>query len=376
MLLEELAKDMVEVTSALVGGRTINIMNTDGIIVASSEHERVGSFHSGALEAVRTGKIVNIQKKQLDRYPGAKEGCNMPLRVNGAIIGVVGIYGDPDQIQDIAHLLELYATKYYQLETMLQPRLAETTLRSRLIASLLSPTASSMASAQSLLENLNVHFRFPVYTVVISSEDTLSLPGNYERLCRKLETLSFLKKQCDVWSIVDERLVLLCSEWEGRDISDLRQLTADGCRVSLGTPCATLWQIHDAYDQAVVLDLSPGASFQDIRQTEARCRYMLSRSAGTEELFLEEMYGKLTDTFGTEECTILLESIRAYYDCGKSIAMASQQLFIHKNTLQYRVRRVLEVLEIGKFPAFQQEYLVRLIIEHLHRKSRSQGLEK
>lgn len=84
MLLEELAKDMVEVTSALIGGRTINIMNTDGVIIASSERERIGSYHQGAREAVRTGKVVNIRKDQLDRYPGAKEGCNMPLQIGRA----------------------------------------------------------------------------------------------------------------------------------------------------------------------------------------------------------------------------------------------------------------------------------------------------
>ena len=138
MLLEEMGIELVEVTSALVGGRTINIMNTDGLIVASSEHNRIGSYHQGAIEAVQTGKVVNIRADQLDRYPGAKEGCNMPLRVNGEIIGVVGIYGDPEEIQDIAHLLEVYATKYFQLETLLQPRLAQNTLRSRLLLSLLS----------------------------------------------------------------------------------------------------------------------------------------------------------------------------------------------------------------------------------------------
>ena len=41
MLLEDLAKELVEVTSSLVGGRTVNIMNTDGIIVRSEER-RVG----------------------------------------------------------------------------------------------------------------------------------------------------------------------------------------------------------------------------------------------------------------------------------------------------------------------------------------------
>ena len=59
MLLESLAKELVRVTSELVGGRTINIMNTEGYIIASTEPERIGTFHQGALEAVRTGKAVN-----------------------------------------------------------------------------------------------------------------------------------------------------------------------------------------------------------------------------------------------------------------------------------------------------------------------------
>ena len=54
---------------------------------------------------------------------------------------------------------------------------------------------------------------------------------------------------------------------------------------------------------------------------------------------------------------------------------AAQKLFIHKNTLQYRVRRVLEVLELTKLPAFWQEYLLRLLALHTQSNLRSQDLE-
>ena len=376
MLLEELAKDMVEVTSALIGGRTINIMNTDGMIIASSEHHRIGSYHQGAREAMRTGKVVNIRKDQLDRYPGAKEGCNIPLRVNGAIIGVVGIFGEPDEIRDVAHLLEVYATKYYQLEAMLRPRLSESALRSQLLTNLLSPTGSSLSAIQSLTETLNIHFDFPVYTVVFSAPQGLALEENIQKLCSRLEKLGFQHGQRDLWGAVDQRLVLLCSSEESRSISDLQQLTAAGYRVSIGTPCASLREIHDAYEQASILDASSPKPYNNIRQTGTRCSYVLSRTAISEEAFLDGLYQKLLDSFGPEDCDDLLKSIGAYYECGKSVTLAAQQRFIHKNTLQYRVKRVLEVMEISKLPAFWQEYLVRLVLEHHNRKSRSQDLEK
>lgn len=371
MLLEELAADMVKVTSALIGGRTINIMNTDGIIIASSENDRVGTFHQGALEAVQTGKAVNIRKDQLAQYPGAKEGCNMPLQVNGTIIGVVGIYGEPDKIRDVAHLLEVYVSKYYQLEAMLRPRLSESALRSQLLISLLSPPNKNLSAAQNLAETLNMHFTFPVYTVVISAPGSLSLTQNSQPLQERLDSLNLLHKHCDVWGTVDQRMVLLCSTVEDRDITELRRLNDWGYRVSLGSPCNTLWEIHTSYEQASILDFSTGELFNDIRTTQSRCNYRMGLTAIQEEAFIQEMYQKLLDAFGPNDCAMLLESARAYYDHDRSVCVASQELFIHKNTLQYRMRRILEVLEVSKLPHFWQEYMVRLIIEHTHRKSRS-----
>lgn len=370
MLLEELAKELVDVTSSLIGGRTINIMNTDGVIVASTEYDRIGSFHQGAREAVRTGKLVSIRREDLERYPGAKEGCNMPLRVNGSIIGAVGIYGNPEEIQDVAHLLEVYATKYYQLEALLRPRLSERVLREQLLTSLLSPPNTSLSAAQNLIDTLHIQFLFPVYTLVISSPEGVELPADVDRLCHQLEGMGFLKEQCDVWGIVDRRMVLLCSCLEERGLESLFTFPKLGYRISLGQPCWNLWEIQEAYHQAAVLDSFSENSVNDIRDTETRCRYLLSRTAVKEADFLEAAAQKLFSVFDMEETGILIHSIQTYYDCGKSVSAAAQQLFIHKNTLQYRVRRVLEVLEITEFAPFYQEYLVRLLADHLHRKSR------
>ena len=109
MLIEKVAKELVEVSSGLLGGRTVNIMDVNGTIVASTEKERVGSFHQGAKEAIETGRQVIIRKDQLGQYPGAREGYNMPLRVNGSVIGAVGIFGTQQELQYLAPLLELYA---------------------------------------------------------------------------------------------------------------------------------------------------------------------------------------------------------------------------------------------------------------------------
>ena len=49
------AQDFVEATSKLVKGRTINIMDRRGCIVASTEKERIGTFHAEPTRCSRRG---------------------------------------------------------------------------------------------------------------------------------------------------------------------------------------------------------------------------------------------------------------------------------------------------------------------------------
>lgn len=376
MLLDELAKELVEGTSALVGGRTINIMNPEGIIIASAEPDRIGSYHQGAKEAAQTGKVVNIYRDQLERYPGAKEGCNMPLRLGGSIIGVVGIHGDPDKIQDVAHLLEVYASKCYQMEAMLRPRMAESAMRIQLLLNLISPSSSVLSAACNLIDKLNIRFQFPIQTVVISAKAGTQLSKDAERLHHLLDSLGFQQKHCDIWGIVEERMVLLCSECGERSVRSLRQLNGEGYRVSIGSASASLYDIQTAYDQASILDSTCPEDFNDIQSCHIRCHYLLSRTASQEQAFLADLKDKLQEAYGQENSLVMLDSVTAYYDCGRSVTGAAARLFIHKNTLQYRIKRVLDTLELGALPPFDQEYLIRLLWEHCHRKSKPEGFEK
>ena len=162
MLLEELAEDLVSATSGLLDGRIINIMNPDGIIIASTQPERIGTFHKGARDAAVSGKPVSIRPDQIQEYSGAREGYNMPLRVGGNIIGVVGIYGEPSEIRYLAHLVEVYTEKYYQLEALIRPQYAQGALKSILLSKLLEGSAKSIAEAETLIKSRNLTLRYPV----------------------------------------------------------------------------------------------------------------------------------------------------------------------------------------------------------------------
>lgn len=108
----EYAQSIVKKTKDLLG-KNINIMNSLGIIVGSSDKSRIDTFHEGAAEVIRTGKSMEITSEQAQKLEGAKPGVNLPVYLNDRIVGVVGITGEPDEVRPFGQLLKI------SVETML-----------------------------------------------------------------------------------------------------------------------------------------------------------------------------------------------------------------------------------------------------------------
>ena len=109
-----------------------------------------------------------------------------------------------------------------------------------------------------------------------------------------------------------------------------------------------------------------------MEDAEDRCACQLYRAAAAESVFLDSLEARLYETFRADEVRSLLQTVQTYYACGRSASRAAEQLFLHKNTLQYRVKRVLKCLGLLECGEFQQEYVMRLLFIHGKRK---QGLQ-
>lgn len=109
----EYAQSIVEKTKSHLG-KNINIMNSLGIIVGSKDKSRIDTFHQGAYEVIKTGKALEITLKQAEKLEGAKPGVNLPIFLNGKIVGVVGITGEPEEVRPFGQLLKI------SVETMLK----------------------------------------------------------------------------------------------------------------------------------------------------------------------------------------------------------------------------------------------------------------
>ncbi len=101
-------------------GYNINVMNKNGIIIGSGLSERLGTFHETAMLAICNSMTCEVTEEESKKLQGVKPGINMPIMNKaGDVIGVVGITGDPDEVRNIGKLVKMTAELIIeQQETM------------------------------------------------------------------------------------------------------------------------------------------------------------------------------------------------------------------------------------------------------------------
>ena len=103
-----IANKIVNRTMKIIG-HNINVMNSQGVILGSGTNERIGAVHEGALLAISQNRNVEINQEIAPSLHGVKSGLNLPLHYQGQIVGVIGITGNPSELAQYGELLKMTA---------------------------------------------------------------------------------------------------------------------------------------------------------------------------------------------------------------------------------------------------------------------------
>lgn len=106
MITKQLANQVVEQTILRLQ-RNINVIQTNGMILASGDQIRVDSIHEGAIIVADTKEPLIITEENNHLYPKTKPGINLPIFFQNEVVGVIGITGDPTEMKEIAPLVQL-----------------------------------------------------------------------------------------------------------------------------------------------------------------------------------------------------------------------------------------------------------------------------
>ena len=370
----KLAQDFVEATSLLVGQRTINIMDQKGIIIASTEKHRIGDFHQGAAEVLETGKPVLIKIEDLPRYPGTKEGYNMPIFLNDEIIGVVGIFGCEEEVQSIANLLRVYVTQSFSQFQMTQKQNLEAELRNQLLRLLLFGGESQKEMIAKLCGMLNLQLEYPIRIVLLyerARERNMKHLLDYSQLIQNLIWKNVLDRRRDVFGIQNADYVILLGGGESPEMQKrldklLHEIEAeDVWNAAVSSPCRNLEEISAGMREVSVLRNRKGGTIQNLEEHSCRMQYLLGSMTVQEGArTAARMLRRLKEQHGENQAEQLLRTARVYYECGGSVARAAGQLNLHKNTLLYRMKQLYQTFEMEQDSAFVREFFIRMLLEY------------
>lgn len=85
--------------------RDINIMDENGVILASTNPVRRGKLHQGALQVIRSG-LPSLTIWENDPAAGVQKGINLPITLDGALVGVIGVTGDPEEVSIFGDIIK------------------------------------------------------------------------------------------------------------------------------------------------------------------------------------------------------------------------------------------------------------------------------
>ena len=378
MSISRSAQEMVDAIAQIVSGRTINIMDQNAMIIASSDPKRIGTFHQGAAEVLASGKPVYIQKDELARYEGAKEGINLPIVLNEKLFGVVGIYGNPDEVgvKDAANLLCIYVRQYFAQMALNRKENMEAELRTQLLKLLVLDYAGHAEEVQQLSALVGIKIGMPMRAVVISlgenGADPLQrikslnkLPGLFTAAC----LLSPLK---DLYGILDDHFVFLKQMDSAQDPQPFIDQVWDtahvglrlGCTAAIGQWCNSPAKLRFSYQEALML-AQGGIGSLNIDDNKTRLEYLLYRLQKVDEgRFSQMMLQQLQQSMGEKETDWVMTTIQTYCDCYGSIQKASSLLHIHKNTMLYRMNRIYSALKLEAEDDFTKRFFLKILLAH------------
>ncbi|MBU2439381.1 helix-turn-helix domain-containing protein [bacterium] len=133
----KLAQDIVDKTMKILE-KNINIMDEKGVIIGSGDKSRLNQFHEGAAQVIKEGKKLEIYSKDINHLVGAKPGINLPIEHNNKIIGVVGITGEPDEVSPFGEVIKMTVEMMLQQEFLLKELQLEQQARGNFIHDLIS----------------------------------------------------------------------------------------------------------------------------------------------------------------------------------------------------------------------------------------------
>ncbi len=331
---KSIAQQIVDTVNDLCD-HNINFIDEKGIIIASNDRSRIGSFHEIGHRAILEQKTIAV--KEDDNFRGTKSGINIPITYNQQIVAVIGISGNPKEVEKYAYLAQKITgilLKEREMESMGSQR------KNRLNYVIRSLINNEAIEKSYLLETLKEnHLQIDsLCQVVVVQINSRYNPNNLFMIQSSI-TQSFANLQTNFYryNYPNEYILIIEEEKLKRNLEILKKLAKQYdyvLSIGIGTS-RNIMDCQSSYLEAKKALLCKTEEKNLIIYKQLGYEILLSEIPDTtRESFTKKVLKNLT----AEDKSIL----KIYFQKEMSLAKTSEALYIHKNSLQYKLNRIAD----------------------------------
>lgn len=349
---QKLAQSIVESLRSTIK-QDINYIDNNGMIIASTDQSRINTIHQGALTCIEKGETIAIFSD--NQYPGSKKGVNLPVKFNNEIVGVIGISGDLNKVEKYGNIIKKMTEILLREEWLKENQSAKLESKKLIIESILNAQLYNLEIVPKSIENGIKHFA--VSEIALDSFD-FNMKRNLIRLSE-----SNYKKDKLYSAIIHDKFINLYIDSNDKDITNHLSILYDNYIKSNKLPLhfgisnsfADVTSAKTYYNQAIrSANWAKSTDFHPILFYKDMDIGLLLTSL--DENDLNEYSQRILKNMNHEEIKFYKNLFFLYGKHNGSINKISREMYMHKNSIQYRLNKLRKLT--GYDPRNLNDYVI------------------
>ncbi len=343
----KIAQEIVDKSVDIIG-YNVNFINKEGIIIASSDKTRINTLHEGAILVLSRNREVLVDEKISKSLKGTKEGINLIVECRNIIVGVIGITGKCDQVEKFGKLIKMNVEMYLEQHILKKEYLKNKLHKEQFLLSLLHGNNNKFNI--DLFEIYNTQMNLQLYhTVIIVNIET----DNYLKLNKYMKMV--------INKVVDNVINFYVLEESNNIVYVLTHKNKNNLLETSNQFCINIKNmLNEAHLKNFNIFLGNiYESREGINLSYKSAKELASLNFFGKQIYKASFYENERLFYNIKDCNlsndyiniwqkllnndknnILIETLITFYNNDLKQKETCEQLFIHRNTLKYRLDKI------------------------------------
>ncbi|MFD1606963.1 CdaR family transcriptional regulator [Oceanobacillus luteolus] len=368
--LVQIAQKVVDAVSEILPF-PISLSDEKGYIIGSTLPDRIGRQHPPSIEVLHKNQMIEYDEANIIDIHNVLPGVATPLVLDNKTLGVLGIIGPPVQVKPYANLVKKYVEMTWQETIQKQTKEFRTKTLETFAQYILLNDNVNKEKIKQYSSLFHLDYDVKRYCILINIGNSL-LPDISNNFQIDLFKEQLLRMVVDVFECKDnylgtflntEKIILLKpvnSEFEYASslkkfhdkgmklIESFRSLKINDVSIAVGNISRSLEDVSNSYDEAerlieygLNLGITPKVySYHDwdlvsnILPKQINNDFLDKISFNLDMFIKSENYAELANTFIT------------YCESELNVSKTAQKLYLHRNTLIYRLKKIEEITSL------------------------------